>query len=71
MQGHEIWTMDGGRDSLKPGRWKAWVNSVDIRTAEGHGLTQEDAVRDLKDQLREKFPRIFWYQALPVRQVGV
>ncbi len=65
-----IYTMDGGADHLEPGRWKAFVNPFILNSSiEGHGLTEEDAVKDLRLNLSKQIPHIPWLGDLPYIQV--
>lgn len=62
---HYIITLDGICDHFLPGRWKAFVNTLGVAFAEGHGPTEQAAIDDLRARLREKFPDVPWYAQLP------
>jgi hypothetical protein len=67
--GSFIATTDGGAGWLQPGRWIArlWIGfRPDTGSRYVHGDTEQSAVEILKDSLRTQWPKILWYQRLPV-----
>lgn len=66
---HRIYTIDGGFDFLLPGRWIAHAHW--LGPGEGHmvhGKTEEEAVENLRAELRRRYPLAQWFSKVPTER---